>query len=231
MGHFIMGLKCLMRGDFLAAIASSNKATQTAQDPFFAQFPRYLLGVSYVKNGQYQEAEEALQEVASYSRDFGCEQLGTLTQISLGLISIVKGQMSQGLKMIEEALRNCLKNHRRCWYAIYEHALGQVYLQIVDKAAPITLSTMAKNVGFILKNVPSATKKAEEHFNRAIEVAREIGAKGTLGQAYLDLGRLHRAKGRKEAARDCISEAIQFFEQCEAEGYLKQAKEALENLG
>jgi tetratricopeptide (TPR) repeat protein len=76
-----------------------------------------------------------------------------------------------------------------------------------------------------------ATKKAEDHFNRAIEVAKEIGAKGTLGMTSLDLGSLYRATGKKEKAREYISSAIRAFEQCEAQTYLKQAKEALENLG
>jgi hypothetical protein len=48
--------------------------------------------------------------------------------------------------------------------------------------------------------------------------------------AYLDLGLLHRTKGRTGQARKCISEAIQIFEQTEAEGFLKQAKEALASV-
>jgi tetratricopeptide (TPR) repeat protein len=94
----------------------------------------------------------------------------------------------------------------------------------------ISLSTLAKNLGFFIKNIPFAGKKAESHFKKAIDVAKEIGAKGILAQAHLDLGLLHKAKGRSDRARDCISKAIELFEQCEAEVYLKQAKEALDFL-
>jgi tetratricopeptide (TPR) repeat protein len=76
-----------------------------------------------------------------------------------------------------------------------------------------------------------AVEKAEDHFNKAIEVAKQIGAKCTLGMAYLDLGLLHRARGQKDQARRCISTAIQVFEECEAETRLKHAREALESLG
>jgi len=138
--------------------------------------------------------------------------------------------MAQGLKMIEEALRACHENQRRSWYASIEHALGQVYLQIVNKLAPVSLTTMAKNIGFIIRNVPSAGKKAEDHFNKAIEVAKEIGAKGTLGQAYLDLGLLHKAKGRTDQAREYITKAIKILEQCGSDAFLKQANEALGSL-
>ena len=134
-------------------------------------------------------------------------------------------------------------------YALSEFSLGMVYSQIVEGAGPrsmrtksgkaqkgvrsiprVSLSTMAKNIGFLIKNVPFASKKAEKHFNRAIELAKEIGMKGTMGMAYLDLGLLHKTKKRTEQARRCISEAIQLFEQCEAEFYLKQAREALASL-
>jgi tetratricopeptide (TPR) repeat protein len=90
---------------------------------------------------------------------------------------------------------------------------------------------MAKNIGFLVKNVPFASKKAEDHFNKAIEVAKGIGANGILGQAYLDLGILHKTKGRIDQARKCISNAIALFEKCEARIFLEQAKEALASLG
>jgi len=231
MGYFVTGLGFFVNGDFQTSIDAFSKAVQTAADPFYSQFSRFSMGIGYILNRQFQEAEEALQEVASYSRDFGCETLGTPAHALLGLVSIAKGEMGQGLKMIEETLLACHKNQRRCYYAILEHALGQVYLQIVNKSTPVSLTTMAKNVGFILKNVPSAGKKAEDHFNKAIDVAKEIGAKGTLGQAYLDLGLLHKAKGKNVKSREYITKAIQILEQCGSDAFLRQAKEALESLG
>jgi hypothetical protein len=51
-----------------------------------------------------------------------------------------------------------------------------------------------------------------------------------LGTTFLDWGLLHKAKKRKIQARECISKAIEIFEQCEAGMYLKQANEALESL-
>jgi hypothetical protein len=51
-----------------------------------------------------------------------------------------------------------------------------------------------------------------------------------MGMAYLDLGLLHKTKGRTGKARECLSEAIRVFEKCEIETYLKQAREALASL-
>ena len=63
-----------------------------------------------------------------------------------------------------------------------------------------------------------------------IELLKEIGAEGLLGPVYLSFGILHTNRRRKEDARQCILEAINFFEQCGAGAYLKQANEVLDSL-
>jgi len=219
-----------LRGDFHSAIESAEIGTRLAVDPFYSQFSRLLLGASYWFSNQLDKAEATLEEVITYSQKFGAGSIGIQACFFMGVLLISKGQMSQGLKLLEEGQRDCLENQWRTLYARSEYILGKVYSQIVEGSGPIRLSTMAKNIGFLFKNVPFATKKAEEHFNRAIEVAKEIGAKGTMGMAYLDLGLLFRTKGKTEQAKECLSEATQIFEQTEAEGFLKQAKEALASL-
>ena len=138
--------------------------------------------------------------------------------------------MSQGLELLEQCRRTCLENERRYFYAVSEYCLGKLYLQIAQGEGDLTLSTAVRNIGFLAKNVPFAARKSEDHFNKVIEVAGEIGAKGIFARAYLDLGLLHRAKKRREKARECISKAIEYFELCEAETFLKQAREELESL-
>ena len=215
MGHFIMGYSAFVDGDLEAVIDCGQKAVQVALDPFYSIFPKVLLGFGYSFTGQFQEAEDVSQEVVNICRDFGNAWVHLFSHVVLGVVSIAKGHMSEGLKMLEDDRRYCLDNGRRSFYTTVEHTLGSVYLQMVQGEAEI---------GY-------ADKKAEDHFNKAIEVAKEIGAKCTLGMAYLDLGLLHNAKGEKDQARRYISTAIEVFEECEAETRLKQAKEALTSLG
>lgn len=229
-GHICMGEGYFTIGDFASAIECFQKATEVSADPFYSQWPRVFLGVSYVQNGQMQEAEEALQEVISYSQDFGCEIFDTVAFSSLGIVLITNGEMSRGLRMLKEVYQADLEKEYRWGIALLEYILGKVYFQIAQGAGPISLSIVAKNFGFLIKNVPFASKKAEAYLNKAIESAKQIGAKGILGGAYLGLGLLHKAKKRPELAQKSISEAIQIFEETGAETYLKQAKEALASL-
>jgi len=231
MGHWVMGEGYTMAGDYHSAIECLESGTRFSADPFYSQTLRLLLGYSYFFTNQLDKAETALEEVMTYSQKFGAGVIGTMASILMGVLLIAKGRMSQGLELLAEGQRACLENQRRALYAGSEYTLAKVYSQIVEGSEPISLLTMAKNIGFLIKNIPFASKKAEEHFKRAIEVAKEIGAKGTMGMAYLDLGLLYRMKGKTEQARKCISEAIQIFERTEAEEFLKQAKEALAALG
>jgi class 3 adenylate cyclase/tetratricopeptide (TPR) repeat protein len=230
MGHYAMASALFFMGDMPSTIKSSQNAINVSEDPFYSQVPRLILGGAYLMSGRLTEAEEVLQEIMDFHNKFDIGIIANLARIFLGAVKLAKGDMNQGLRMIEEGRRVSLENHIKSQYIISEYILGKVYLQMVQGEGTKSASVLAKNVGFMVKNVPFASKKAENHLTLAIEVAEEIGAKGILGQVYLDLGLLYKAKKRKEQARKCFSESIQLFEQCEAEVYLKQAKEALASL-
>jgi tetratricopeptide (TPR) repeat protein len=229
-GWWITGLAYFGGGNLQSAFESFRKALQICQDPFYRDVVRASLGVIYASWGQFQQAEETLQEVVVHCQKLGSDQVAIPTKMYLGAVLIGKGQMARGLAMIEEAQELLLETERKSLYVLSEYILGRVYLEITERAAPMNLSTMVKNIHFLVKNVPFAGKKAEYHLNKAIEVAKEIGSKGFQAQAFLDLGLLHKAKKRMNQARECITTSIELFEQCEAEGFRKQAKEALGSL-
>jgi class 3 adenylate cyclase/tetratricopeptide (TPR) repeat protein len=146
------------------------------------------------------------------------------------IIMLTKGKLRQGVKTAEDLSGVFLENASLWDHVTVEYILGNIYLQIATGAGPKTLTFIAKNITFLIKSFPHAGDKAEYHLNKAIETANKIRAKLILGQAYRDLGLLHKSRKRKEQARECISKAIQIFKQCKAEEYLKQANEALESL-
>jgi class 3 adenylate cyclase/tetratricopeptide (TPR) repeat protein len=230
-GHYIKGLGYFSKGDLPAAIDCFKMASQVSGDLYYFHIPRLLLGMSYTLTGRLQEAEAILREVADYSNKFGTESIGTPANAMLGGVLLLKGKLKSGLKMTEDAQRLFLKNERTFSYIMTEYILGTFYLQIVLKNDELSLPVKIKNIGFLVKHIPFSGQKAEAHFNKAIETAKAIGAKGLLAQASLGLGLLHKAKKRTEQARECISKAIELFGQCEATVYLQQAKEALSSLG
>jgi class 3 adenylate cyclase/tetratricopeptide (TPR) repeat protein len=231
MGHHFVELSHITRGDLAAAVEYGQKAVDVPSEPLYHMAFRVGLGLSQVLRGNFHQADEILRPVSAFCQEFQVDWLERMAQVPLGAICIAKGRMSEGFGILEQTRQQCFESGRKYWYATSEYILGRIYLQIVLGEEQMSMVTLFRNVGFLIKAVPFAASKAEGHFNKAIGVAEEIGAKGILGQVYLDLGRLHKAKKRKDKARECIAKAIEYFEICEAETFLKQAREELQSLG
>ncbi len=230
-GYCFLGQSHLMDGDVSTALEWAKRAAREAQDPLYYHGALCIAGIAYAQGGRFQEAGPPLAEAVTFFRKCRWEWFETVAKIFLSMAWIAQGRMSRGLGLIEECRRACLENERRYFYATSEYCLGKLYLQIAQGEGDLSLSTAIKNIGFLVKSVPFAARKAESHFNKAIEVAEEIGAKAVLGQAYLDLGKLHKAKNRKDNAKECINKAIKYFDLSGTETFLKEARAELESLG
>ncbi|MFC1880444.1 adenylate/guanylate cyclase domain-containing protein [Thermodesulfobacteriota bacterium] len=230
LGHVAVGQGHAAVGDLSSAADAFQKAIYVAADPVYELWAKCWLWQTQLYSGEFKEATDTIQEIVKFSKSFGYEAIGMLAQAGLGLITVMNGQMGKGVGMLEDAKSLSIKNERIGMRLIVEHLLGKVYLQLVENKDPVNLSVIAKNVGFLVKSVPFAHKKAEAHLKKAIEIAKEKETVVFLAQAYLDLGLLHKAKKRTDKAKQCISEAIKIFEQCEAEILLKQAKEVFASL-
>ena len=77
-GHICMGYGHFAAVDFESAIKCFKSAIEVSADPFYSQWPRAFLGMSYLLWGQMQEAEEALHEVVSYCQNLSCGVLQPL---------------------------------------------------------------------------------------------------------------------------------------------------------
>ena len=230
-GHYTMGHRYFIAGDFPSAIKCYKEAGEISADPYYSQIPRTALGYAYVSNRDFDKAEEILKEVQVFSQQYGVEIIGTAAHGLLGIVLSGTGHLREGVARLEDVRRTFREKNRRCLYAAAENTLGMVYFEIAHGGGKKDFRTIARNLGFLVKALPVASKKAEGYFKRAAEAAVEIGAKSILAQAYFNLGRLFMARNKKREARRYLDDAVTLFEQCEAEIFLKQAKDALETLG
>jgi tetratricopeptide (TPR) repeat protein len=228
-GHWMKSFGHLITIDVKSAKKSSETAMEVALDPGYAQFPKSTLGLALFFDGQFEEAEKVFQSILDFTEKHGVGQITAVAQIFMAPVLIAKGQMQQGVKLMEDVQNNLLENQRRVFYAISEYILGEVNLQIATGPKP-SLSIMATNISFLIKNVPFAAQKAEEHYQNAMEIFKEIGMKNYLGQVCLGLGLLYKARKKADRAKQCLSDAINILRECKAEAYLKQANEALDSL-
>jgi tetratricopeptide (TPR) repeat protein len=227
MGHVCIGMGRSAAGDLLPASESFQRAIEISIDPLLTYISKLLMGYSYLSSDQLKKAEEILEDVMMFSEASGFEFVRTAARGFQGIVLIAKGNLSQGIYIAEEVTKAFLEKGNRYRYALFNYMIGKVYYRIYQHKGPKNLSSILSNLGFLIKNVSIASKKAEEYLNEAVTMANEIGAKSLLGQASLELGALYKAKGKSALAQKYISEAIKIFQQCQAELFLKQAKEAL----
>jgi class 3 adenylate cyclase/tetratricopeptide (TPR) repeat protein len=230
-GHIVEAAGHFALGDFPQAIKCANYGISGAADPFYDQWAKIALSMSFVfQTIKFPEAGKLLEEVLSYSQQCGCNYLKTMADLLSGVLLIAKGQMSRGFALIDAARSACLENDRITTLGVVEYILGRIYLQLAMPGKSVNLRILVRNLGFLVTTVPQAARKAEQHLLRAIEIAEKIGAKGILGQAYLDLGRLRKKGGKVDEARKFINSSIELFEILGAEVLLKHAHDALRSV-
>jgi tetratricopeptide (TPR) repeat protein len=230
LGYQAIGWSHMMAGNFELAKEFALKGASVSVDPIYSLSGKISLGFIYSMHGQLIEIEEEIKEIETFSRNYGYGVWGSPARLMYGAICIAKGRMSHGLKIIEAVQQEYKENGRKFMLGYSEQVLANIYLQILEGAKPASLVTMAKNIGFLLKNVPSAAEKAEKHLHKALEIAEELGSKSVIAWICLDMGRLHKLKNRTQEAKDCVARAIKVFEEIEAEAFLQQAKKTLASL-
>jgi class 3 adenylate cyclase/tetratricopeptide (TPR) repeat protein len=186
---------------------------------YYIGFNHLILGQVMLQTNLPQALHHFVQSLNNFQKT-GADT--SFVQFVRGITLITKGNVRQGVKTLDDISEVFLKNGSLWNYVTAEQALGNIYLQAVLGEDP--------RMQEFPEDFPRAAEKAEYHLKKAIGAAKDAGAKPILGRSYYKLGLLRTAEGRNDAARDCLSRAIQIFEECTMEIYLARAREALQNL-
>jgi class 3 adenylate cyclase/tetratricopeptide (TPR) repeat protein len=230
-GYAYKGIVHFYKGDVGSAVEYGQKSVGVARDPFYVLSCETFLGGFYLLAGRITEAERVLRQVIEFDEKFNVFGAAGSAYLYLAVLNIIKGQIGEGVKAIKKLRDRCSADGNTWLYLMAEQFLGEAYLKMVEGGSPKSLSLLTRNTPFLLSNLPFAYGKSQEHLKEAIRVSTTIGAKLTQGRAYLDLGLLYGAKKRNEKAGECLSEAVRLLGECDADEFLRQAKEALESLG
>jgi class 3 adenylate cyclase/tetratricopeptide (TPR) repeat protein len=240
-GREIQSLRCQMVGYILLAFWHFMDLDMTAAvnyiqkvidegDPYHSIFARLVQGMFLVHMREFEAALDQLNQVIKYSEAHGTEYLKTFANVFLGVALAAQGKVAVGLQLIESSNREFKEFHRQVFYGMSETILGTVYLQLYQRSGKKNFATLCHNIGIILKNLFVAGKKAERHLLNAVEQAQQTGAKGFLGQPYLQLGVLFKGRGQREKAKTYLLEARRTFAACDMKVYTQRTEELLHAL-
>lgn len=167
-------------GDFAKAVEWSKKAVELSNDPIFSVWPKLSLANFFIQTEKFQEADEILREIIPFCQHLGMDYIVVWGQSLYGVVLMARGQYSRGMKMATEAVRVLTKTGRFISLYFLEFALAEVYFQMATRRRRLGFWTIFKNLGFFLKEVPFARRKAETYLRKIIQVGQEIGASGFM---------------------------------------------------
>jgi class 3 adenylate cyclase/tetratricopeptide (TPR) repeat protein len=228
-GYILLGFWHFIELDTAGAVNYIQKVIDEG-DPFHAICGRMLLGMMLVHTREFEAALNQLNQVIKYSKKHGTEYLKTFTNVFLGVALAAQGKLTAGLRCLESGSREFREFHRQVLCSMSETILGSVYLQLYQKSGKKSFAILCHNLWVILKNLFTAGRQAEKHLLNAVQLAQQTGAKGFLGQPYLQLGVLFKARGQRETARQYLSEALQTFTACNMKAYAQRAEDLLRTL-
>jgi class 3 adenylate cyclase/tetratricopeptide (TPR) repeat protein len=230
MGNCCLGWSYLLAGDLSQATFCFEAAVKVSTDPWYSVFPKLALCYGYISYGKMKNAEALIHEILEFSQARGAEFAGTPAYFFHGVVLVANGDLSRGVKILEEKLKLWSEKGNKLRYVSCGFITATIYAHIAQSTMFLGSAKGLQNFSFLIQKAPFASRKASKYFSVYIEAAKEIGAKGILGQAYLNWGFLHKSKGKTDSAKTCFTKAVEYFEQCEANIYLAEANEALNSL-
>ncbi|WP_314953177.1 ATP-binding protein [Bradyrhizobium cosmicum] len=201
----------LWSGDIDAADQNIDRfiahAESRSMGPYLA-VGRGVKGELAIRRGEAAAGVETIKACLRELHEAGYELLTTTFNIALvqGLLAL--GQIEQGARLIDDAIR------------LVEQSGDHLYLP-----------ELLRMKGRVLLARPQAeTDQAEAHFVQALELSRRKGAKAWKLRAAMDLAGLLAERGRREEAKRRLRSALEGFAEGSGTADIASANRLLEEL-
>ncbi len=197
-----------LRGDFLRAIPALERAIELSRSwgmNVFFPMTAGVLGLAYALDGRVDESLPLLEEGeagASAVRIFDTSTVATA--LSTGYL--LAGRADEAAEVAARTAELAAKSQFRGSEARLSHLLGQIGAQ----------------------RDPPEFAAAEEHYQRALALADELGMRPLSANTHLGLGQLYQGIGRQREAESHIVKATAMFEDMDMRVPPEQTNPALQ---
>ena len=165
-----------------------------------------VLGEVCFGRAEYQKAQEFWQKALSFA-----ERASNRFQIRFFSVALAKAKVMSGEKDIN---------------------LNEIFKCYQENRTKVFEGYMARYIGEILLNIDDRhMNEAEEWMKKAIEADKRNGTMFELGRAHASYAELLKRKGDMPGAKENLKKVIEIYRECGADGRLKEAEEALAEVG
>ncbi len=249
--HMMRALVHAWLGEFEKSERYCEQASELAEQndrPYDLIAASYGRGVVQMMRGNINEAQSALDEALSKSRESEVRLFLPLVMCALGNLYSQQGHAGRARDILLQAKDEAeALGHETSKVAVSAY-LGSVYSQLGDIQHGLSLvrasQAGAKQKGYggiealavlaeaniLASQGASMTEEAMGCLKRTVEIAGELEARPLLAAAKGVRARLLAGSGHKAEAQEELAEAIAIFEQSKMTVYLDRAKAAFSKL-
>jgi tetratricopeptide (TPR) repeat protein len=213
------------------ALEYSEQALAVAVTPLDRVSAMAGKGCALVLLRRTDEGAALLEELRRRSVADGYLYLLTVIEPFIGLCEVLEGNMSEGIRLIEEAkLRQEKKGNRRL-VSWYEGFLSEVYLQIIGGNERVPFTTLLKNLPCLLTVMITASSRIRAFATSGLENPYYDPEGQNIGHWQMVLGLLYKSKKKRALALQHLTEAKRILSQFGQTRMLARVETALAELG
>ncbi len=206
MAHSCYGTACYYRGLFEEAEVYLLRGIGFCENTShftWGSWASAFLGDMYFDLGKYEKSVESYQKAFSFleKKRFGPSWL-TLIRVAIARAKVLQGGSEISL---DEVLKSFIQNKNRGFSGWIAQYTAEILFHLSDQLLP----------------------QAREWADKAVGLDRQNGMQLLLGRDYLLSARIWNRMGHPVKAREELFRAIESFQQCGAQGYLKKASQEL----
>jgi class 3 adenylate cyclase/predicted ATPase len=240
----LLGYSSASRNDGARAVKNAREIGHVTT----LMYALYFAGYSHIYCGDYAAANVQVDELIALADERGAQYWKALGTAMQGCLFALTGKASDAVRSITSGMTSLRSTGASLYEPVHLSHLAMAYAELADpdgarrciedamekiersneKWCEAEMHRIAGEIA--LKSFAPHMAKAEKHFERALEVARQQQVKSWELRAAMSLARLWRDQGKVQQAHELLAPVYGWF----TEGFdtrdLKEAKALLEEL-
>ena len=232
-------------GELTEGIARGEEGVRIAEavdQPFGVILAYFGVGLLYLRKGDLHKAVPLLERGLGLCRVYNLRIWFPFIASALGYAYALSGRVTEGLHLLEQAMEQAESMGIRAWQSRWITWLSQAHLLAGRPEDAFGLAVRARDLSRERKergqqawalrllgeiaghsDAPEP-EMAEDHYQQALALAKELGMRPLVAHCHLGLGKLNRRMGKRHQAQEHLATAITMFREMDMRFWLEKAE-------
>ena len=221
----------LVADSYAEALEYSEQSMAMAVTPVDRSYAVPGKGFALILLRRTDEGAQLLEEERHRGLTNGYLYVFASTDPGIGLCKILRGNLAEGIRFIEEAISRREQEGYQDAADWYRGILCDVYLQVIQGKEKISFTILVKNLPIILRIMVTAATRIPALASHVLENPHLDPAGFHIGRARMFLGLLYKVRKKQTLAVQHLTEARRILSQFGQTPILARVTTALAELG